>query len=240
MFNSVQRPLRVVPHPILLMMVVGLVLQLMLNLTQPADVARASDLPDVPDRRFVEAVAQIEPIGTAKVLNIWLQAFDNQPGVSIPFNNLDYFKITGWLRTILFLDPRGQYPLLAASRIYGEVADRNKQIQMMELVYSEYFEDPVRRWRWLAHAAVMAKHRVKDLSLALKYARALADNAKENQIPPWASQMELVILEDMGELEAARLLIGGLIERGEVTDPKEIGFLSSRLRELEERLGKRK
>ncbi|MND01070.1 hypothetical protein D3C83_199060 [compost metagenome] len=45
--------------------------------------------------------------------------------------------------------------------------------------------------------------------------------------------MRIFILADLGEIEAAKVLLGGLLESGEVTDPKEIHFLSERLKELE-------
>jgi hypothetical protein len=40
--------------------------------------------------------------------------------------------------------------------------------------------------------------------------------------------MELFVLEDLGEEEAAKVLLGGLIESGAVSDPNEIRFLSAR------------
>ena len=42
--------------------------------------------------------------------------------------------------------------------------------------------------------------------------------------------MEIFILEDMNELEAARVMIGGLLESGKVHDPAEVRFLRQRLR----------
>jgi hypothetical protein len=55
-------------------------------------------------------------------------------------------------------------------------------------------------------------------------------------VPLWAKQMEIFILEDMNELDAARALIGGLLERGEIHDPNELRFLQQRLEELEKRV----
>ena len=54
-------------------------------------------------------------------------------------------------------------------------------------------------------------------------------------MPAWARDMSVVILEDMGELDAARFLIGGLIHSGRITDPHEIRFLEQKLGELEAR-----
>jgi hypothetical protein len=44
--------------------------------------------------------------------------------------------------------------------------------------------------------------------------------------------MRIFILEDIGESQAAAVLLGGLLESGEVTDPAEIHFLTERLRHL--------
>jgi hypothetical protein len=164
---------------------------------------------------------------------LWLQAFDNQPGVSVPFAELDYGRVERWLERILALDPSGQYPLLAASRLYGEVAAPERQRRMFELVYREFLRDPDRRWPWLAHAAIMAQHRLRDLPLALRYAGAITDRATGPGVPAWARDMTVLVLERMGELDAARFLIGGLLDSGRVRDPHEIRFLDQKLRELE-------
>ena len=45
--------------------------------------------------------------------------------------------------------------------------------------------------------------------------------------------MTIAVLEDMGELEAARVLIGGLLHDGRLRDAHEIRFLEQRLLELQ-------
>jgi len=71
-----------------------------------------------------------------------------------------------------------------------------------------------RRWPWLAHATAIAKHRLHDLPLALRYARAIERYAVADDVPLWARQMEIFILENMNELETARLIIGGIFKAG--------------------------
>ena len=164
---------------------------------------------------------------------LWLQAFDNQPGISIPFRQLDYHTVIAWLQRILQLDGRSQYPLLAAARLYAEVPVEAKQRQMMEFVYQAFLADPNQRWRWLAHAVILAKHRLKDLALARRYAEAITRMATGPEVPFWARDMAIIVLEDMGELEAARLLVGGLLDEGRVIDPHEVLFLNNKLKDLE-------
>jgi hypothetical protein len=174
-----------------------------------------------------------EPVALAKLLMLHLQAFDNQPGIAIPLLNLDYTQVEAWLGRILELDPLGQYPLLAASRLYGEVPNATKQRQMLEFVYQRFLEDPNRRWPWLAHAAIIAKHRLKDLPLAQKYAQAIRLRATGPAVPHWATQMDVFILEDMNERDSAAILLGGLLESGQITDTNELRFLTDRLHVLQ-------
>ena len=48
--------------------------------------------------------------------------------------------------------------------------------------------------------------------------------------------MEIFILEDMNELEAAKIMLGGLLASGRITDPAEAKFLKERLEALEARI----
>lgn len=173
-----------------------------------------------------------DEIATSKILMLWLQAFDNQPGVSIPFKELDYLKIIGWLERILSLDPRGQYPLLAAARIYSIVEDNEKKRQMLQFIYAQFSVDPNRRWPSLFHAIFIAKYRLKDYALALKFAHAISNLVTADNIPPWVKQMEIYVLEDMGEIESAKTLIFSLLESGAIVDPNELKFLQDRLNRL--------
>jgi hypothetical protein len=104
---------------------------------------------------------------------------------------------------------------------------------MLDLVYRQFLLDPNRRWRWLAHAAIMAKHRLHDLGLALRYARAINQRATSAEVPHWAKQMHIFVLEDMGEHETAKLLLGGLLASGAITDAHEARFLTQRLNAMQ-------
>jgi len=228
-----ERPIRDVPLAGLLLLAAGLAAQLAWHAWRPGPTARAEALPAPPTEAILRVASLGDPVPLARGLMIWLQAFDNQPGISIPFRDLDYGRVQGWLARILALDPRGQYPLLAASRLYGEVPVADKQRSMLEFVYERFLEDPDRRWPWLAHAAIMARHRLNDLPLALRYARAITERATGPGVPNWARDMSILVLEELGELEAARVLIGGLLESGRVTDPHEVRFLDGKLKDLE-------
>jgi hypothetical protein len=227
-----QRRLASVPRPLLWLVPLALAGQIAFAVLQPRPQASAEQLPAPPSTSVLRAMSLGDPIPLAQLMTLYLQAFDNQPGISIPFLDLDYGKVEAWLQRILELDPRGQYPLMMASQLYAEVPDERKQRQMLEFVYREFLADPDRRWPWLAHATIMAKHRIHDLPLALRYAQALAEKGTGPGVPNWARQMRIFLYEDMGEYETARVLLGGLLDSGAVQDSHELRFLIQRLESL--------
>ena len=230
MKHGEERTVGKVPRWVLLLLATAFCAQVTWQALQPRPSARAEALGALAEPALLRTLALGEPIALAQLLTLYLQAFDNQPGVSVPFLELDYARVTAWLGTILELDPVGQYPLLMASQIYAQVPDEAKQRRMCEFVRGQFDRDPNRRWRWLAHCAIMAKHRLGDTLLALSYAEDITRRAR--LASNWARQMRIFILEDLGELEAATVLLGGLLASGEVTEPKEIHFLTERVKEL--------
>jgi len=230
------RPLRDVPSWVKLAVLAGLAAQIVWGSLRPPPHATAEDLPQPPSSQVLRLAALGEPIAAAKLLMLYIQAFDYRAGTRIPYRELDYDILIDWLARILDLDPAGQYPLWSAARLYAQVPDPERQRKMLDFIYREYFADPNRRWPWLAQATVIAKHELKDLPLARKFAVALQQNTTDPNVPVWVKQMEPFILEDMGELEMARILIGGLLASGQVKDRRDAELLERRLHRLEERL----
>lgn len=175
----------------------------------------------------------------ARLAMVWLQAFDSRGDNATSYQRLDYARLAAWLGVILATDPRSGYPLFAAARVYAENSDPAKARRMLEFIASEFSADPNRRWPALAHASLLAKHRLKDLPLARRYAAMVQKYATDDAVPLWAKQMEVFILEDMGELESARIMLGGMLATGRIRDADERRFLEGRLKELEDRLAGR-
>ena len=233
--SAAERPLSAVPLWVHLLLALALAAQLSWrahHATSPA----AEDLPPAPSARALQLASVGEPAALARPAMIWLLAFDARGDNTIPYQRLDYGRLIGWLRAILALDPKSELPLFAAARIYAENPDPAKMRAMLEFIFAEFAGDPNRRWPALAHAALLAKHRLHDLALARRYAAAIERRTTDPSVPLWAKQMEIFILEDMNELEAARIMLGGLLATGRIKDPQERRFLEGRLRELEARI----
>ena len=223
-----QRPLASLPIWLWLALAAALAAQVGFRALQPATKLQAADLPPPPSASALRLVGLGERPATARLAMLYLQAFE--------YRQLDYHRLVEWLHHILELDPRSQYPLFAAARVYAETPDEARTRLVLDFIYQAFLADPDRRWPWLAHAALLAKHRLKDLPLARRYAAALDRHTRASDVPLWARQMEVFILEDMNELEAARIMLGGLLASGAIQDPAEARFLAGRLKSLEERL----
>jgi hypothetical protein len=234
-----ERSLTAVPAWVWFVLALALVAQIGWQAARPQASRAASDLPPPPAPGVLRLASFGEPAAAARLAMLYLQSFDLRAGNDIPYRDLDYGRLIGWLRSILAIDPRSQYPLFAAARIYAENPDPRKARAALDFVYQEFFKDPNRRWRWLAHAALLAKYRLKDLPLALRYATAVEHLTTAPDVPVWAKQMRLFILEDMDELQAAKVMLGGLLASGQIKDPAELRFLKQHLEQLEARIENR-
>lgn len=218
------------PRWLLALLAGALTAQLLIGAWRPAQHRIAATMPSPPPAQMLQGLALGEPQLLSAALVLYLQSFDDQPGLSIAFRELDYGRIAAWLDRALALDPRSDYPLLLAAQVYAQAPDADRQRLMLEFVHRAFLAEPDRRWRWLAHAAIVARHRLHDNALALRYAQDIAVHARA--APGWATQMRIFLLEDLGEREQAKILLGGLLASGAVSDPAEIRFLTGRLDEL--------
>jgi hypothetical protein len=219
-----------VPRWVLAFLASSLALQIAWEARRDTGAAAAPELPPGPGVQALRLASFGEPEALARLAMVHLQSYRTP----------DYGRLVGWLDAILDLDPRSQYPLFSAARVYAETADPAGSRMVLEFVYRQFLRDPNRRWPLLAHAALLAKHRLKDLPLARRYAQALRQYATASDVPPWVSHMEIFVLEDLNELEAARVLIGSLVQSGILQDPAELRFLEQHLQELERRLAAEK
>ncbi len=226
------RPLRLIPTIWMVLLLLCLSMQLIWHQIKSTTEIHQSLLSNAPTQPQLQLLSVGDSSVLAKVLMLWLQSFDNQAGISIPLQALDYPKVISWLQQINALDERSHYPLFSAAYIYANVNNAEKQRLIFSFIEQQFKRQPNRYWRWLAHAAIMAKHRLHDNALALQYAKTLRRYATGVNVPSWAKQMEIGLLEEAGEYESAKLLIGGLLSENKITDPFELRFLNERLKAL--------
>lgn len=235
-----QRPLSDVPVWLWALLAALLAAQVAGQALREPPALGGSDLPPPPSVTALRLASFGESATAARLELLYLQAFDLGGANDLPYQKLDYGRLIGWLRAALELDPRSEYPLFLAARVYTEIPDPARVRRMLDFVEEAFRDDPNHRWQWLAHSALLAKHRLKDLPLARRYAAEIDRLATSPDVPGWARQMEVFILEDMNELEAAKVLLGGLLASGKIRDQGEARYLQHRLEELQARIAARK
>lgn len=185
------------------------------------------------------SVARLAALGETRLAGyamvLYVQGFDMQAGQPLPIRTLSSAAIRGWLERALDLNPGSGYPLLLASRIYAEASHPDDARAMLRMVKQRFEAAPALRWQWMAHGIYVARHALGDLPLAAELARSLREHADGPAVPSWARQAEIFLLADMDRLQAARALLGGLIQSGRIADQAELDFLTGKLEEFDRR-----
>ena len=191
--------------------------------------ASAYDLGNPPPTGVVRAAALGEDVLAGYLSTLYVQNFNMHLGLATPLAAIDRTQVVRWLDLAMELDPGSGYPLLLASRHYGETGTPSQQRMMLDWVYGRFEERPNQRWPWLVHAVYVARHELNDLPLAERYAGALRTQVNDPKAPSWVRQMDLLLQADRGAGEDARAILGALIAAGQIRSPAELKFLESRL-----------
>lgn len=170
------------------------------------------------------------------LLLLGVQLHDNQKGRHINYTHLNYEVLREWLINLYELNPLSDYPAFLASRVYSQVPDTERTRQMIVLIEELFDRNPQQHWRRMTEACVLAKHHLNDLPLALRLAQKISSLPSTIELPYWARDMELVLLDELNQYESAQLLISSMLESGEIKDKDEIRFLKTRLLKIQQTL----
>lgn len=190
----------------------------------PPPGAKPEAMAAAPSAAWLRVASLGETEVAGRLLMLHIQTFDEGQR----WRNLDYAALAAWLDRAQDLDPRGQAPLLAAADVYGAVHDPARVRIMLDWIARRFAEDPDRRWPWLAHGALLARHRLHDAALARRYAQAIRLHATGPGVPAWARELE-PLLAQAPERDAARVITGGLLASGQVQDAAQLQWLERRL-----------
>lgn len=163
------------------------------------------------------------------LLAIRLQLHDNQSGRHIRYRYIDYYLLINWLDEIHQLNPRSEYPMMLASRVYSQTKDKQRLRLILNYIDRAFMAEPQLHWRHQAEATVIAKHQLDDLELALQMAQRLADLPQSILMPRWARDMQFLLLGELNEFESALVIIDALLKSDAVNDPDEKRFLQEKL-----------
>lgn len=224
-----ERQLSVVPKSLWALLLLALLSQAALRHSSEPLQTGLEELPTLPDTRLIQSFFLGDGVLASRVLSLWLQARDTQSGSLVANRQRDYGQLIQWLEAIQALDSQSHYPLMLAVRVYSQVNDPHRLRQILAAVNQLFMQHPERYWRWQAEAAVLAKHRLKDKALALRYAQHLTAQVSADVLPYWARDMQIILLQDLGHQKELELLVGGLIDSGEITDVDELHWLNQQL-----------
>ena len=187
-----------------------------------------------------ETVARLLSFGEAATLSrliaMRLQAFDNQPGVSIPFEQLDYDALGRWLDIAVLLDERAEYPHFLMSKVYSSVTDETRKRKAAAWVWRQFLRRPDDRWEWMAHATNQTNYVIKDPVIALEMAHDLRRKTTAGKVPEWVRQIEVLFAENQNQYEVAAAILSNQLEAGEIGDPQEFEYTITRLESLVEKM----
>lgn len=190
------------------------------ELVPPAPTPEALDLLAFGDRQFLY-----------RALGLEVQNFGDTGGRFTPLLDYDYARLGEWFDRLDRLDPVADYAPAIAAQYYGLTPTGADTVHIVLYLARHARRDITHKWRWLAQAAYMARHKVKDLPLALDLARELADLSNRYPgLPVWTRSMPAFILAEMGETEAARLLLGAILESEPSLSPEEVRGMKGHIR----------
>jgi len=234
-----ERPMRMLPRPLLLGFALLLLVQIAYHhLSRERLEARYQPL----SRPYMADTYRAAAMGSERLLGyllaLRLQLHDNQAGQHFRYSLIDYDLLVDWLETLSVIDTGSEYPMLLASRIYTQTGDTERLRKILDFIERRFDDNPQLRWRRLAEASLIAKHKLDDLELALRLAEKLAAQPANVDMPRWARDFEFLLLAEMNETESAIAIIQALLQSGSIKDPDERRFLRGKLFEFQQKLFK--
>ena len=173
------------------------------------------------------AEAKIEALGDTQLafrtLAFNLQNSGDSFGRFTSLKNYDFKLVAAWLHLLDQLDHRSNFAPSIASYYYSNTQRKADNKYITEYLSAHYDHDPARKWWWMTQAVSIANFKMGDKELALKYSKKLAD--AEVEMPFWAKNMGVFILEKMGEKEQAYRLIKEIMENTDKYSEEDLNFM---------------
>jgi hypothetical protein len=183
-----------------------------------------SGVPPPPPLLTAPALALGDPQLFYRAAAFALQNMGDGGGRVTPLADYDYARLGDWLDLLDRLDPEARYAPTLAAYYFGQTPDPDGLRRIVAYLSRVGARDPARNWRWLTHAAYLARHRLRDLPLALAIARNLA-GLSPDEVPLWVRQMPAFVLAEVGEREAARDLMATILATDANLSPDEVAVI---------------
>lgn len=192
--------------------------------------ARWEGVPPVPTKNGARIMTLGDEQFSYRFGAITLQNLGNSGGRVTAVKDYDYKKLGAWFWLLHGLDPASNHVPMMAAYYFG-----GTQVPEDVAVVVEYLatvgQNPVaNKWRWLAHAVFLARHRMENPDLALDLAYILSRMQPVGDVlPAWARQMPAFVLANQGEKQSARKVIEEILMTATELHPNEVNFMRAYL-----------
>lgn len=183
--------------------------------------ARWANVPPVPSYAGALSFGLGDAQFAYRALGVMLQNLGNTGGLTINIEEYDYDALKGWFLLTDRLDPASNFMPFLAGYYFGAVQDPVKAGRIVDYLAVQGARPEKDKWRWLARAAYLARYSEKDTAKALKLSQQLAALYPRVNLPFWARQMPVFILQDRGEKEAALAMVLETLKSEAKTMPRE-------------------
>ncbi|MDP2205195.1 MAG: hypothetical protein Q8K65_02705 [Alphaproteobacteria bacterium] len=157
---------------------------------------------------------------------ITLQNLGSSGGRITAIKDYDYQKLGQWFWLLHGLDPASNHVPMMAAYYFG-ATQKPEDIAVVVEYLGTIGQNPAgNKWRWLAHAIFLARHRMDNLPLALDMAYVLSRMQPIGDVlPAWARQMPAFVLAEQGEKQTARRLIEEILMTATGLHPNEVSYM---------------
>lgn len=208
----------------LILLAAALLLHAALALHHRERRAEWSGVPPPPSLPTAPALALGDPQLFYRAAAFALQNMGDEGARVTPLADYDYARLGAWLDLLDRIDPRARYAPTLAAYYFGQTPDPGGVRRIVAYLSRVGARDPARNWRWLTHAAYLARYRLHDLPLALEVARHLA-GLTAGKVPLWVRQMPAFVLAEVGDREAARDLMATILATDANLSPEEAALI---------------
>jgi hypothetical protein len=191
--------------------------------------AKWAGVPPVPTKAGAVMMTLGDPELAYRTGALTLQHLGDGGGMVTPLKDYDYNALGKWLWLLDSLDPASEHvPYIAAYYFAGVQKEAWGKCAVLVDYLGTVGNSPVgEKWRWLAQAVYLARHRLNDLHRALDLAYKLSHiRPLGGPLPSWAVQMPAFVLRDQGEKEASKELMEAQLLSEKDLPQDEVDFMT--------------
>lgn len=145
-------------------------------------------------------------------------------GETIILPDFDYHALASWFLLLDELDSRSTVVPFLAAYWYGHTPVVDDAALMVDYLATRAAHDPQNGWRWLVEAVYLARYKLDDLDLARQLASHAATSNQQNA-PAYVKHLPAFIELDLGERDAAIVLLNALLEADPNMPEDEVNLL---------------